>query len=175
LSWSGSGVAETNFERLCREAEPEAYALLRRADVPPEDAEDLLHDCLVRLLELNYEVRDPVAWLLSALRYQVLMYRRAESAHVAEQLGPMLVDSLAAPDAVDIAVRLDLGRELARLSVAQRELLSLRFLHEFRPVDIARLKGCSTRNVRKRTALCLQMLRTSLAPAGGPPPCPTAS
>lgn len=172
MSWTESGLAQTDFERLCSEVAPQAYVLLTRAGVAREDAEDLLQDCLVRLFEVWSQLRDPVAWFLSALHYAVLAHRRAVRARLADDLRCDLEARLQRPTAVDSTARLDLARAVARLSADQREILQLRFRHGLEPVDIARLKGCSTRNVRKRTALCLKTLRARLSAESAPPPLP---
>lgn len=159
---SKSGLSEADLERLCLEVESRALALFRRGGVPPEAADDLFQDCLVRLLQVQYEVRDPTAWLLSALRYAILMYWRSERARVTEQLSPAIEATLGSRPPADANSRIDLGRAVAKLSRDQQELLVLRYHHGLDPTEIARIKGCSTRNIRKRTALCLEVLRARL-------------
>lgn len=159
-----SGLSQVDLERLSSEAAPKAFALLNRAGVPPEAAEDLLQDCLVRLLEVKYELRDPLAWLLSAVRFAALMYWREQRMRLAEQLRPSIEALLPAATPADVALRIDLLRALRKLSRDQRELLELRFVHGLEPRDIARLRGCSTANIRKHTARCFLLLRKSLRP-----------
>jgi RNA polymerase sigma factor (sigma-70 family) len=161
---SKSGLPEVDLERLCLEVEPRALALFSRGGVSPDAADDLFQDCLVRLLQVQYEVRDASARLLSALRYAILMFWRSERARVTEQLSPAVEATLGSRPPADANSRIDLERAVAKLSRDQKELLALRYHHGLEPAEIARMKGCSTRNVRKRTALCLRVLRTRLVP-----------
>lgn len=157
-----SGLPKTDFETIFSEAEPKIAKLLQRGGVPPEDAEDLVHDCLVRFLPVQHELRDPVAWLLAAVHYAILMYWRSARARRDEQLGTRLEAVLAAQTASDAAARVDLMRALQKLAPDLQEVLHLRYWQGLEPIDIARHKGCSTRYVRRRSALALEMLRTHI-------------
>lgn len=155
-----SGLTESDFERICSEAEPRAAGLLRRAGVPPEDAQDLLQDCLVRLLEVKYELRDPVAWLLSAVHYGILLYWRAERSRRQDYLDSRLEAVLRAGAPADATARVDLMRALEKVPRDLQELLHQRYWQGLEPIEIARRRGCSTRNIRKRTAIGLDVLRS---------------
>jgi RNA polymerase sigma factor (sigma-70 family) len=161
-----SGLSEVDLEGLCAQVAPKAGAMFSRAGVPADAAEDLLQDCLVRLIEVKYEIRDPRAWLLSAIRYAILMYWRAERGRLVEQLRPSLEATLRTPTEVDqAAIRIDLLRALRKLSPQQRELIDLRYVQGLEPRDIARLKNCSTANIRKHAARSFRILRDNLSPS----------
>lgn len=169
MTCTESERSSIDYDHVLCEVAPQACAMLRRAGVPPADAEDLLQDCLLRLFQVETEVHDSGAWLLAAVRYATLMYWRSQRTRAEEQLWTALETELTAlpPDS---EMRVDLARCLTRLSREQQRLLNLRFELGLEPIEIARLMGCTTRNVRKRTVYCLQKLKTVLKSAHPPSP-----
>ena len=147
---------------LWTEARPQIATILRRARIPFEDAEDLVHDTLTKLLVREEEIRDPAAWLISTLRFEVLAYWRLKRAWLVEQLDQDLVRRLAAP-VRDTELLCDLDRCLGELSASCQEIIRQRYILGVEPVELAPKMGYTTRGVRKLTRSCLSRLADRLA------------
>src|ERR1700726_5163958 len=60
-------------------ARPKLLRLLLTLRVPVDDADDVLHDSLIPLLdswEGIHRIADPEAWVLATLRHKILLYWR---------------------------------------------------------------------------------------------------
>jgi RNA polymerase sigma factor (sigma-70 family) len=158
-------LVDVDVEWLWREVGPQLAALLRRAQLPQEDAEDLLHNTFVRLMERREGIREPVGWLIATVRYEVLAYWRLKRGVVVEQLEDALAARLRAPgtDSATLELRCDLERCLGELSDRCRDLIHQRYTLGLEPIELAPRIGYTTRGVRKLTRTCLNHLADHLA------------
>lgn len=156
---------EISLEWLWTESRPQVRAILANARVPPEDGEDLLQDILTRFLGLQYQVRDPVAWLVTSVRFAVLSYWRARRTSALKQFDQILENRLAA-DPVDRVWRCDVERCLEEMSEQCREMIRLRYGLGLEPIEVAPRIGYTTRGVRKVTRRCLDGLAARLTEGG---------
>jgi RNA polymerase sigma factor (sigma-70 family) len=152
-----------DIEWLWREIGPQLALILRRAQLPPEDAEDLLHSTFVRLMERREEIREPVGWLIGTMRYEVLAYWRLKRARVLDQLEDALAVRIEDPTREDLELRCDLDRCLGELSDRCRHLIHQRYTLGLEPIELAPQIGYTTRGVRKLTRTCLNRLADHLA------------
>jgi RNA polymerase sigma factor (sigma-70 family) len=148
---------------LWGEVGPQLVAILRRAQLPDDDAEDLLHETFVRLLERREQIQDPLAWLIGTVRCEVLGYWRAKRTRVVDQLEDKFALRLVDPERQDMALRCDLDRCLHQLSARCREIIHQRYTLGLEPVELAPRIGFTTRGVRKLTRTCLDRLAEQLA------------
>lgn len=150
---------------LWGEVGPPLNAILRRAQLPPEDAEDLIHDTFVRLIECRTQIRDPVAWLLGTIRYEVLAYWRQKRGALIGQLEDALAARLQAPgaDRGSLELRCDLDRCLVALSDRCRDIIHQRYTLGLEPIELAPRIGYTTRGIRKLTRTCLNNLAGHMA------------
>lgn len=164
---SATGVEEDPIDLgwLWQQSRPRIRALFKRGGVPPEDAEDILQDILARLLSREYEVRDPVAWLVASAGFAVLAYRRARREQVVQQLDDALAGELVMP-AENLDLLCDLDRCLGELSEQCREVIRQRYGMGLEPIELAPEMGFTTRGVRKVTRRCLDRLAARLSKGG---------
>lgn len=117
-----------DFERLVVTQRPKLSRVLRRYQIPPEDAEDLVQETFLILWQKFDEVRHPEGWLLVTLRNRCIMYWRARRRSRTVGL-PADFDQLSQlvhvePD--DVSTRRDLDRAFSRLPPRLASLLWLR-------------------------------------------------
>lgn len=156
-------ASSLDVEWLWREIGPQLAVILRRAQLPPEDAEDLLHTTFVRLIERQHEIHDAVGWLIGTMRYEVLAYWRLKRTRVVDQLEDALAARIEDPSREDLELRCDLDRCLGELSDRCREVIHQRYTLGLEPIELAPRIGYSTRGVRNLTRTCLNRLAEHLA------------
>lgn len=162
-----SARARENEEliRLVVRARRLAGWFLRRQQVPPEDAEDMVQQTLLVLVLKHREVRHPDAWVMGTLRNKCRRYWRtrrdvpidALEARALEAALPALP-----PDQERSDLRHDLELALARLPPRCREVLRYRYGLGLRAQEIAELLDCPAANVRKTASRCLRTLQREL-------------
>lgn len=159
--------ATVDTEWLWGEVSPYMAGILHKAEVPAEDAEDIVVETFVRLLERRGEIRDPVSWLIATVRFEVLAYWRAKRVRVVEQLDEELAARLAAPpSARDPVLACKLDRCLGELSDRCRQVIHERYTLGLEPIELAPRLGYTTRGVRKLMRTCLTRLAEQLSKQG---------
>ena len=128
-----------------------------------QDAEDVVQETFLQAYRNLKGFRGEAAfgtWLLAIARARVaLWYRRRKlEDRVSELNEPSPVD-LEAPTLMKIEIR----SAVARLPVAYREVIVLRYVHELDLVEIARAMGISVTAVGVRLHRARRMLRESLS------------
>lgn len=139
---------------------------LRRQEVPPEDAEDIVQQTLLVLVLKHREVRHPDAWVIGTLRNKCRRYWRARRDVPLDALEARALEAALPPlppDQERSDLRRDLELALARLPARCREVLRYRYGLGFRAQEIAELLECPAANVRKTASRCLQTLQRELA------------
>lgn len=130
------------------------------------DAEDLLHDLFVGLPELlgRYEHRGQLdAWLRSVtIKLALGQLRRDRNRDRVAELHEASLDR--EPTSSDPWSALDLERSIARLSVGERAVFTLRYLEGLPHEETALRLGISPGAVRVRFARALQHLQELLEP-----------
>jgi RNA polymerase sigma factor (sigma-70 family) len=165
---SPAPAATTGLDDLLEAARPKLYSMLVSYKVPPEDADDLLHDAILALLEQGTDgVANPEAWLLGILRIKILAYRRwrARQTRLMQLLSRAIAASEPPPQLHLDAVH-DLLALTAHLPPRVVTILWLRFGLGRKPREVARILGCRPDSVRKLTRRALELAQRNLAAAG---------
>jgi RNA polymerase sigma-70 factor (ECF subfamily) len=141
-----------------------------------DDAEDVLQDVLLKLLENLPRFRGESAlstWAFTVARRTCALRQRRAARHAplegrAGQPARVLVDPQASPvrDAERGELRASLERGLARLPAPQREVVLLRDVEGRSAAEVARALGIGERAVKSRLHRARQALRAELAPLG---------
>lgn len=176
VSSAGSRIAHSWRVRVTEESSPssdEAFeslyvehgALLRaiamrRFDIPPDDAEALMHDCFVAYLDRHTVVRDAKAWLAGAMRNSCIDYLKRHKREL-----PLLPEHEETADptvgsSVDSWMwKLTFASVLARLKPKCRETLRSHYLTNEPKEALADRLSTSTGYVNRLISICLARLR----------------
>lgn len=150
-------------------ARPKIERTLHTAQIPSEDAEDLLHDALARLLANWGDIDNAEAWLIATVKCATQSYWRARRRRVVDQLDAALAEVLQAPATMSeeyLDLRCDLDRQLTLLPDRCRRLLRLRFHLGLETRELAEELGYKPDSVRKVTRRCLHSLASRLSRGG---------
>ncbi|HEY6320809.1 MAG TPA: sigma-70 family RNA polymerase sigma factor [Thermoanaerobaculia bacterium] len=164
---SPAPAAGAGFDDVLEAARPKLHSMLASYKVPPEDADDLLHDAILTLLEQGTDgVENPEAWLLGILRFKILDYRRwrARQRHLLQLLSRAVAASEPPPQLHQDAVH-DLLALTAHLPPRVVTILWLRFGLGRKPREVARILRCRPDSVRKLTRRALELAQRNLAAA----------
>lgn len=167
-----------SFADLLPSLRPKIERVLRRYRVSAQDAEDLIQDSLVILLQRWDEVECPEAWLIGTLKWRCVMHWRGARRQLAESVDAAILDLLAEPQAPaqeKIALRRDLGRALDQLSPRCRDLLRLRYGMGMRPGEVAAQLDYRPSSIRKVVGRCQLVLCEQLLALGYPVKLPVKS
>jgi RNA polymerase sigma-70 factor (ECF subfamily) len=119
----------------------EAMRILRR----PHDAEDAVQEALTRAWRSRHACRNPEApipWCLQITRNEAMrLIGRARPMAAAESLdeGDFGEDADAQQERLRVLLRVDLHRALESLPPHERQLIALRYLHDFSHSEIAEM------------------------------------
>lgn len=119
----------------------EALRILHR----PQDAEDAVQEALVRAWRSRHACRNPEApipWCLQITRNEAIrLIGRARPAAGDEPLadGDLLEDAGARRERLQVRVRVDVRRALENLPPQERQLIALRYLHDYSHSEIAEM------------------------------------
>jgi len=161
-------AARTDLEDFLETMRPKLDSMLASHSVPPEDADDLVHDAIVALLEQGMDrVDNSEAWLLGTLRYKILLHWRwrARQRHLLQLLSRVLAASEPPPQLHQDAVH-DLLALTAHLPPRAVMVLWLRIGLGRKPREVARILRCRPDSVRKLTRRALERAQRNLASAG---------
>jgi len=162
-------VPTDSFDEFLTRMEPRLKRLLGTYCIPPDDAEDVLHDALLALLYQWDRVRDPESWLVGTLKRHCLMYWRKNRRRIDIAVDSTLLEWFSQPVASSqerTDMLCDLDSLLERLPTRCRSLLRLRFLMGFEPLEIAERLRYSPASIGKITHRCLTALSRELLAAG---------
>lgn len=127
------------------------------------DAQDLIQEVLVRMVQEDRPARDARAYVLRALRNEVIDRRRRRERRPSE--APLKDDGLAFVDVEAARQREGLEQvraALAALGAEQREIIVLKIYAELTFREIAEILGCPLGTVTSRYARGLDELRALL-------------
>ncbi len=155
-----AGVLVEHRAELVRIAE----SRLRRG----ADAEDVLHEVLLRVLRSGRDVDaidTPAAYLRRAVANECVSTWRRSSREVLVDLQPDHVTDGLADDCLD---RLALRRAMAVLTERQRRVIVLTVLDDRADLEVARMLGITAVTVRTTRRRALARLRQELTDAPAP-------
>lgn len=166
---SGEAARLDEIGEVARRMRPRMQRVIRSFRVPDEDAEDLVQQTLMALVDCWGEVRDPEAWIIGAVRKKCLMYWRARRRRIYEAVDDSLLEWLAEPElpAQDRWVlESDLAAVLGRLPERYRSVLRLRYGLGYGPREVAGRLGYRVSSIGKVTSRSLAALSRELDGAG---------
>jgi RNA polymerase sigma factor (sigma-70 family) len=153
-------------------AYPRLYSVLKSFKVPPEDADDLVHESILTLLKHGmHGIKNPEGWLLGTLRNKILLYWRwrLRQQRLLALLSRATAASAPAPQERRHAAH-DLLALTAHLPPRAFKVLWLRVGLGLRPREVAAILYCRPGSVRKLTRRALELARRDLPGAGHPRP-----
>lgn len=133
---------------------------MRRYDVPPDDAEGLVHDAFVAYLQRHTTIREVKKWLMGAVSNASRHYwrdRKREAPLPADLAEPE--DPASANEAELMPLRFSLGSLVAKLGDKCREAIEQRYWREQSMERIAELLATSPAYVRKLLVICRRRLK----------------
>jgi RNA polymerase sigma factor (sigma-70 family) len=175
-------ASSATVEQFLKAIGPKLKRTLATTRVPVEDAEDVLQEALVALVEKWDEIRDRESWLLRTLRNCCFLYWRNQHRQLHSALDATLLECLSrpvAPAQERSDLRSDLRQMIERLPPRCRALLELRFQLGYDAEEIAERLGYRGSSIGKITHRCIEALAREMvgatapmaaAVAGGPSP-----
>ncbi len=160
------------FADFVREVQPTVTKICRRYRIPPQDAEDLMQQTLIALIDSRDEVKNPEAWLAGTLRNQCLMYWRRRRRQLYNAVDSAVLEELATPSPPrqhDVEFNHDLERALGQLPSRCRSVLQLRYGLGCQPRETAERLGYRSSSIYKILNRCLAALSRSLTVKAAPP------
>jgi RNA polymerase sigma-70 factor (ECF subfamily) len=171
---SHDNVAESSatFEQFLKAMRPKLKRMLAATRIPVEDAEDVLQQALVVLVEKWDEIRDyREGWLLKTLHNHCCMYWRHRRRKLHSAVDVTLLECLSqpvAPAQERSDLRRDLRQMIERLPPPCRALLELRYQLGYDQEEIAARLGYRGSSIGKISQRCLQALAREMIGAAGP-------
>lgn len=159
---------EQVVESVLLKLRPRMEAILRHYGIPAQDAEDLIQEIFISFVRRYRSVQNPEAWLVSALKYQCLLYWRKRRKQLCEAVDASLLEILAAhdPPAVEHDDRVrDLEKFLRRIPPRCRKILKLRYGLGFTPKEVAGELGYRHSSVSNIVRRCVATLTAKLLAA----------
>jgi len=164
-----------SLDEFASSVRPRICRMVRRWGVPAEDAEDLVQQALLALVDCWDRVRNPEAWVAGTARKCCLMYWRSHRRRIYEAVDDGVLDWLAEPER-PTQERHTLRREIATvasgLPAHYRSVLRMRYGLGYDPREIAHRLGYRPSSIGKVTTRGLAALRGAVreaAPAAVPP------
>jgi len=162
---------EQVVESVLLELQPRMGAILRRYQIPAQDAEDLVQEIFVSFVRQYHRVQNPEAWLTNALKYQCLLYWRRRRRQLCEAVDTGLLELLAVrespADESDDRIR-DVEKFMQRIPPRCRKILRLRYGLGFTPKEVAGELGYQHSSVSNIVRRCVATLTAKLLAADPP-------
>jgi len=141
---------------------PRIKKLLRKYDIPFQDAEDVVQDALLVALSKWDTIGYKEGWILSAIRFKCSNYWRRHRNDRLQGMEITLLEELSEPQAPgqeQDEIQHDLRNVIRGLEPRQRAALWLRFGVGLNPDEIARRLGYCASSIRKLTGRSLARLQ----------------
>ena len=179
--------ASDGIARLVERYSARLYRYLLHLTSNPAAADELLQDTWLRVVERldGYDARQPfLAWLFAIARHRAIDLARARARETralgqpaaaaendeGERLEPLDAVAAAGPSPLEQLAARELeervARLFARLPLHYREVLTLRFHHDFSLEEIARLLDLPLSTVKTRVQRGLALLRQRAESSG---------
>jgi RNA polymerase sigma factor (sigma-70 family) len=168
MSLDSVASSATTFEQFLKAMKPKLKRLLAARYIPIEDAEDVLQQALLALVERWDKVRDPESWLLGTLKRHCSLYWRNQRRQLHSAVDAALLECLSqpvAPAQQRSDLRNDLRQMIERLPPRCRMLLELRFQLGYDQEEIAARLGYRGSSIGKITHRCLEALAREMVGA----------
>ncbi len=157
------------FRWLVDRYEKRLLYFIRRSVDDADRALDVLQEVWMTVFRRLSALRSPEAfrvWLYGIARHKAIDQMRGDRRH-ADSLGESIDEStVEAPEQSEGIVRIEnvelIHRLLGRLSPAQREIVTLRFLEQMSLDDIAAVVGCPVGTVKSRLYYALGRLQEGI-------------
>lgn len=159
---------EQVVESILLKLQPRMEAILRRYQIPAQDAEDLVQEIFVSFVRQYRNVQTPEAWLTNALKYQCLQYWRRRRQQLCEAVDSGLLDLLAEhePPTAESNDRIrDLEKFMQRIPPRCQRILRLRYGLGFTPKEVAGELGYRHSSVSNIVRRCVATLTAKLLAA----------
>lgn len=159
---------EQIVETVLVELQPRMEIILRHYQIPAQDAEDLVQEIFISFVRRHRSVRNPEAWLVTALKYQCLLYWRKRRNQLCQAVDAGLLEILAeheSPAAEREDRMRDLERYLRRIPARCRKVLRLRYGLGFTPKELAGELGYQHSSVSNIVRRCVATLTAKLLAA----------
>lgn len=162
-------LANQELAALVSSSKPVAARICGRYRIPPQDAEDLMQQCLLSLLDKRDEIEHPESWLAGTLRNHCLMYWRRRRRRLYRAVDTAILETLAEPtpsEQCEIDFSHDMAQMLERLPRRCRSVLELRYGQGYRPLEAAEQLGYRSSSIYKILHRCLAALSRTLTTYG---------
>lgn len=153
----------TRLEKSFLRLRPYFKKVLHAQGIPADDAEDLLQDAMLAALHKWRTIQDIDAWLVGALKYRCMLYRRSRRKDLLTLVDFNVLESLSppVPPPQERALMLLDVKSLSKRLLAphHRAVLKMRYILGYEVVEIAMTLGYSAQSVRKLAQRALLHLR----------------
>ncbi len=153
------------MEELLERVRPRIRGILAGHGIPVQDAEDLVQEALLSVIQRREQVANPEGYLLTALNYRCLSYWYSHSREIHQAVDKDVLEELAGPQPPvqeTVELRLDLVRSLARLPPQLRRLLRLRYVMGHTARELAHQLGELPERIYQRTRSARSALKRHL-------------
>ncbi len=163
---SDPGAREpSDVSALLADVKPTALRICSRYRIPPQDAEDMLQQTTLAMLDSRRPIHNPRAWFAGTLRNQCLMYWRRRRRRLYQAVDSAVLEALADPTEPEqrrVEFSRDLSRTMRSLPDRCRNVLKLRYGLGCRPKEAAERLGYRTSSIYKILERCLAALSKNL-------------
>jgi RNA polymerase sigma factor (sigma-70 family) len=169
---------------LIERLRPSMRRILKSSGIPPEDAEDVLQEAFLAVLNRWDSIELKEAWLLGTLRRRCAVYWRKRQTSRLEAVDSPALEAFSAPQPAPQereSMVWDLRHLVDTLSERHRLVLWLRYGLGLDDDEVADRLGYSRSSIRQLVGRSLKRLRVAAAPARpaaatpGPPMLPDAA
>jgi RNA polymerase sigma factor (sigma-70 family) len=173
MTHQSSIAGATELEQLIENVRPRLKRILHGYGVPPHDADDLLQETFLAVLDKWGSIHNKEAWLIGTLRHRCARYWRQRRSSVLEAVDSARLEVLSQPQPAPqerAALVWDLESVFVTLSARHRAVLWLRFGLGLSTEEVANRLGYCPASIRKLTLRSLARLRLAVALPQPPPP-----
>jgi RNA polymerase sigma factor (sigma-70 family) len=158
---NGSLLASEAFETLYTEyAVPLRGIAIHRYHVPPDEAEELVHEAFIAYLERHTAIRDVKGWLMGTVRFKCTHYwreRKREAPLLPEQ--EEAAHPTAEQDVHSAVAKLTVATAIRQLGENCRETIRRFYWLDESLHEIAACYAISENNVKKMLFTCRRRMR----------------
>jgi RNA polymerase sigma factor (sigma-70 family) len=157
-----AGPGEEPLAELLERIRPRIKKMLRKYDIPLQDAEDVVQDALLVALSKWDSIHYKEGWILGAVRFKCSNYWRRQRGERLLGMDLTMLEELSEPQSPgqeQDEIHLDLRSLTRGLDPRQRSALWLRFGVGLNVDEIARRLGYCPSSIRKLTGRSLAKLQ----------------
>lgn len=152
-------VDEARFARLYEKNCPFLMSVaIRKFQVPPDDAEALVHEVFLSYLKRKDDIHNLTKWLIGAICHASRYYWRKHGRNI--PLDEELAITWPDPSSINVLdtlpARIAAGEALAGLSARYQQILRLRYFEGYSIKEIAEQLGVTAKYTQKLVMKCLR-------------------